>query len=125
MTFSGNFNPDIGIKFVRDELKKSGFFLNNKKTVIAPKSNKQCVTGIIVNKKPNIPCEYKKAVRQELYYCKKYGVSGHMTFKGILDTEEHYIQILLGKLNYILSVCRNDKEFIEYRDYLINIKNKF
>ena len=125
MTFSGNFNPDIVIKFVRDELKKSGFFLNNKKTVIVPKSNKQCVTGIIVNKKPNIPCEYKRAVRQEIYYCKKYGVSGHMTFKGILDTEEHYIQILLGKLNYILSVRRNDKEFIEYRDYLINIKNKF
>ena len=118
MTFSGNFNPNEVIKYVRFELRKMGFFLNNKKTIVAHKSNKQIVTGIIVNKKLNIPRKYKKDIRQAIYYCKKFGVYNHMESANINDTVESYILKLMGKVNYVLSVCPNDKEFMGYRNYL-------
>lgn len=118
MTFSGDFNPKAVINHVEVELKKIGLFLNSKKTVVARQSGKQIVTGIVVNKKINIPREYKKGVRQEIYYCKKFGIKNHMAFVNIDDTPETYVLKLLGKVNYILSVCPNDKEFIDYRNYL-------
>ena len=118
MTFSGNFNPNEVINYVRFELKKMGYFLNDKKTFVAHKSNKQIVTGIVVNQKLNIPRKYKKDIRQAIYYCKKFGVSKHIEFANINDTVESYVLKLLGKVNYVLSVCPNDNEFIEYRNYL-------
>ena len=118
MTFSGDFDPNEIIKYVELELRKKGFFLNNRKTVVARKSNKQIVTGIVVNKKLNIPRQYKKDIRQALYYCRKFGVESHMAYANITDTAERYILKLLGKVNYVLSVCPNDKEFVDYRNYL-------
>ncbi len=118
MTFSGSFNPKEVVTCVESELKKMGLFLNKKKTIVARRSNKQIVTGIVVNKKLNVPRQYKKDIRQALYYCKKFGVENHMASANINDTPEHYILKLLGKVNYVLSVCPNDKEFIDYRKYL-------
>ena len=118
MTFSGSFDPKEVIKCVESELKKMRLFLNKKKTIVARKSNKQIVTGIVVNEKLNIPRQYKKDIRQALYYCRKFGVENHMADANINDTNEHYILKLLGKVNYVLSVCPNDKEFIDSRDFL-------
>lgn len=118
MTFSGDFNPNEVIKYVRFELRKMGYFLNNKKTIVAHKSNKQIVTGIVVNQKLNISKKYKKDIRQAIYYCKKFGIENHMTSVNINDSTEGYILKLLGKVNYVLSVCPNNIEFIDYRKYL-------
>ena len=103
MTFSGNFNPKPVIKFVKKQLKNMGLYLNEKKTVIARKGQKQRVTGIVVNEKLGIPSEYKRRIRQEIYYCKKFGISSHLERMGRGDTDR-YLSKLLGKINYVLAV---------------------
>lgn len=121
MTFSGDFNPGEIIAFVKDELRKMGFYLNDSKTVVARKGQKQIVTGIVVNEKLNTPQEYRKKIRQELYYCKKFGMASHLQRKGLDISEKEYLRKLLGKVNYILSVDPENAEMQEYKTRLIDM----
>jgi len=118
MTFSGYFNEKEVISFVKAELKKMGFYLNDNKTVIAGKGQKQIVTGIIVNEKLNTPLSYRRKIRQELYYCKRFGIKSHLQRKKLSISEPDYLKKLLGKVNYVLSVDNTNKEMLGYRDWL-------
>ena len=73
MTFSGDFDEREIISFVKEELFKLGLFLKNRKTAVVPASKQQTVTGIVVNEKINIKKDYKKEIRQEMYYIKRWG----------------------------------------------------
>jgi len=48
---------------LKNEIKSAGFKLNNKKTVMQYKSNRQIVTGLVVNKKINVRKEYYRSAR--------------------------------------------------------------
>ena len=95
MTFSGSFDPHEVIAMVEPRLRAMGFFLNHKKTRILPAGQRQIVTGIVVNEKPALPAEALRALRQEVHFCKKFGVAGHMQHCGIAGTQQHYLQQLL------------------------------
>ena len=118
LTFSGNFDYDEVARFVTDELRKEGFFLNAKKTHVARNTSKQTVTGLVVNKKLNVPTAYRRAIRQEIYFCRKYGVEEHLRRSGKDCTAREYISVLCGKVSYVLSVCPGNEEFVQYREYL-------
>lgn len=120
MTFSGNFNHTEVIYFVKRELKKIGLYLNDSKTVVANKGQKQIVTGILVNEKINTPSLYRKKIRQELYYCKKFGIGSHLQKKQLDIGEQDYLQKLLGKVNYVLSVDATNSEMIGYKKWLVD-----
>ena len=124
MTFSGAFNHREVIEFVKEELKKMGFYLNDAKTTVARKGQKQIVTGIIVNEKINTSLSYRKKIRQELYYCKKFGVASHLQRKQPDISEQDYLKKLLGKVNYVLSVDAANVEMMGYKKWLID-KIKF
>lgn len=115
MTFSGVFEPSVLKCFVSGELGKLGFFLNGKKTVCVCKGQKMSVTGIVVNQKPNVASSYRKNIRQEMYYCKKYGIRSHLERKGNTYNETVYLRKLLGRVNYVLSVDSNNAEFLRYK----------
>ena len=66
MTFSGSFDENEVIVFVKEELQKLGLFLKTRKTAVIPATKRQTVTGIVVNEKINISKEYKKKIRQEM-----------------------------------------------------------
>ena len=119
MTFSGDFIPNDIIKMVKRELKKLGLNLNKKKTIVVKKGQKQTVTGIVVNEKLSVPNSYKKKIRQEMYYCIKFGVASHIKAINISETSENYISTLLGKINYVLSVEPNNTEMKQYREWLM------
>ena len=121
MTFSGMFDAKEVKQFIKKELKKEGFFLNDKKTVILHSGQKMEVTGIVVNEKLSIPKSYKKSLRQELYYCKKYGLKSHLKVSGIKEDPEKYRKELLGRVNYILSVEPGNKEMQGYREWIRGI----
>lgn len=121
MTFSGNFNPGNVIKYVTEELMKEGFFVNDKKTVVIHNGKRKEITGIVVNEKISIPNSYKKNLRQEIYYCKKYGIESHLHKRNLSETAGEYHKKLLGKVNYILSVEKNNEEFKGYREWLENM----
>ena len=120
MSFSGDFDPAEVIRFVRLELKKMGFLLNEQKTRIQCPSQQQSVTGIVVNEKLSIPAEYRRKMRQELYYCKKFGIQAHLQKTGLEIPEETYRMQLLGKVNYVLQVHPDDQYMLEARKRLSN-----
>ena len=78
MTFSGDFDPAEVVRFVRLESRKMGFLLNEQKTRIQRPGQQQTVTGIVVNEKLSIPADYRRKLRQELYYCRKFGIQEHL-----------------------------------------------
>ena len=118
MTFSGDFNPTEVVGFVRSELKKMGFLLNEQKTRVQKQSQQQSVTGIVVNEKPNVSAAYCRKLRQELYYCRKFGVEEHLRKVGLVMSEEAYLQHLMGRINYVLQIRGNDQELIGARQWV-------
>ena len=117
MTFSGDFNEKEIILFVKKELRKLGLFLKNRKTVVVPKTKRQIVTGVVVNEKINLTKEYKKKVRQEMYYINKFGIDEHLSRIGQADKTK-YINSLMGRIAFILQTIPKDKEFLEYKHKL-------
>ena len=117
MTFSGDFDEREIISFVKDELCKLGLFLKNRKTAVVSATKRQTVTGIVVNEKINITKDYKKQIRQEIYYIKKFGLDEHLNRLGISD-KQRYILSLKGRIAFVLQTIPNQHEFVEYKDFL-------
>lgn len=118
MTFSGDFDEVAVLHKAGAFLNELGFELNPKKTRTIDRSRCQTVTGIVVNDKPQIPREYRRALKREIYFCEKYGIRGHL--ERIQDKKylpmgeagiEKYKQVLRGKVNYVLSVNPEDAFF--------------
>ena len=63
MTFSGDFDEKAIISVVKDELRKLGLFLKNRKTAVIPSTKRQTVTGIVVNEKIGLTKEYKNKIK--------------------------------------------------------------
>lgn len=117
MTFSGCFDEREIISFVKGELRKLGLFLKNRKTAVISASKRQVVTGIVVNEKMNVTKDYKKTIRQEIYYIKKFGLDEHLKRLGISDKQQ-YVLSLKGRIAFVLQTIPNEYEFVEYKDFL-------
>ena len=119
MTFSGEFDEKEIITLVKEELRKLGLFLKNRKTALINNSKRQTVTGIVVNEKINLTKEYKKKIRQEIYYIEKFGLDNHAKNQGITDANG-YLVSLLGRIAFVIQTCPENCEFKRYRDILKN-----
>lgn len=124
MTFSGDFDPSPVIAFVREELKKRGFVLNDKKITVARTGRRKTVTGVVVNEKTSAPTALKKELRQTLYYCEKFGIESHMKRKGIEGDSCGFAASLLGRVNYVLYLEPYNTEMQTYRMFLLSIIKK-
>lgn len=117
MTFSGEFDARMVTNKVRGYLREMGFALNEEKTKRLAQHNRQMVTGIVVNQAAQAPAQYRKRLRQTLYYCEKFGVAEHLSFIGdarYLPFEEgikRYLDSLLGQVNFVLHVNPHDAYF--------------
>lgn len=116
MTFSGDFEPGALIERVRSELRTMGFFLNSKKTCVIRQGQCQQITGIVVNEKLHIPSVYKRKIRQEMHYCEKFGIVSHLASVKSGDRPAEYLQSLLGRINYVLSVEPGSRDFRRYKE---------
>ncbi len=121
MTFSGEFEAKEVIKEVEDALKKEGFFLNRKKTTFIKNGQRKEVTGIVVNEKLSVSKDYRRKIRSEVYYIKKYGVESHLSRIGNDMDELKYLMSLFGRINYVLSVSPGNEEMKNYRKTVRNI----
>lgn len=122
MTFSGDFNPTEVITKVREMLLKLGLHLNNDKIHVVDKSHNQSVTGIVVNEKVQISSNYRKKIRQEIYYIKKFGLNSHLHRIKYSGNERAYLNQLYGKILYVLQINSSDLEFDEYRKLILDFK---
>ena len=120
LTFSGDFNVKELIKIVKNTLAKYHFKLNYDKIRVIYHNQRQIVTGIVVNEKLSVKKDYKKKIRQEVYYIKKWGIDSHLKKINSLNKKK-YLNKLIGKINYVLQVEKDNLEFKEYLDFL-NLK---
>ncbi len=116
LTFAGEFNPHHLINRISDWLYEEGFSLNPQKTRVAYKNTRQEVTGIVVNSHMQVSKYTRKKIRQEVYFIKKYGLDSHLA--KIEETRQHYLNHLLGKINYACYINPKDKEMHEYYLYI-------
>ena len=118
MTFSGDFDEKELTKFAADLLGARGMTLNRKKTRVRTDAQRQRVTGLIVNERVRTDREYRRALRQELYYCQKYGVAAHMKRKNIASDPTAYARSLLGRVNRAMHFESNDAALARGRAFL-------
>lgn len=108
------------ISFVSNQLKSYDFQLHERKTRVLKRHNRQIVTGIVVNKKLSAPRRLKKALRQEVYYLFKFAETHvnrhHSNF-------QKYLNRLLGKVNWVLQVEKENAEFQTYRNQIKDLKS--
>lgn len=90
-------------KKLKSEIKRAGFSINEKKTRIQYKDSRQDVTGLIVNKKPNVKKEYWRTVKSQ---CHSLFHTGTFVKKIATGEVEGNINELEGQLNFIDQVDR-------------------
>lgn len=122
MTFSGN-TIDVNrlIAYVKMLVGTKHMHLNEDKTKVMGKGASQRVTGVVVNERLQVPKSYRDKVRQEVYYCIKFGFAEHMKRISLpewIKTPEVYQHHLLGKINFILQINPKDKQFLKYGVWL-------
>jgi RNA-directed DNA polymerase len=93
--------------------------LNESKTKVLRQSQKQYITGAVVNKKISADPMLKKSLRQQMYYIQKHGLDSHMHHSGIEDP--NYIHHLAGQIQWVLFLEKKNTEFKKYKDFLSSI----
>jgi len=116
MTFSGDFDAALLRRRVAGALQARGFTLHQQKTRLCTSNMRQMVTGVVVNETPQAAREYRRDLRQAVYYCKRYGVLSHLARRmGVAEADitpvqaQRYLQSLLSKLHFVLQLRPDDK----------------
>lgn len=122
LSFSGDFDEKELIKKVKETIEKFNFKINQSKTKLMTAGSRQTVTGIVVNEKPQVVFHKRNALRQAMYYIKKFGIDEHRVYKEI--NQDNYLEHLLGKINFVLQINPKDLEFLDYKSFLIDLKAK-
>ena len=122
LSFSGNFNFKELLDFVTHSVNSIGLTINDEKTKLMTANMRQTITGIVVNNKPQVVFQKRNELRKSLYYIKKFGINNHILHQGI--KQKHYYEHLIGKVNFILHINPNDKEFKDYKAFLFGLKQE-
>lgn len=119
LTFSTNNkdfcnNKNKFLKKLRNEIRRSGFRINKKKTRIQYENMRQSVTGVVVNKKLNVSTNYYKETR---------AMANHLYRNGIfyIDGKEGSIGRLEGRFAFINQLDKyNNNIGVNYREIMSN-----
>lgn len=85
-------------KDLASEIRRSGFYINSKKTRILYHSSRQDVTGLVVNRKPSVKKDYWRLVRSQ---CHQLFMTGSFFEEIDNDFVTGSVSSLEGKLNFI------------------------
>jgi RNA-directed DNA polymerase len=125
---------NVGLS-VLNVINKNKFKINTDKTHLQHKSNRQLVTGLVVNKFPNVNRKYVRNIRAMLHNWEK---SDYDTVqKRYLEdfakkkhrypdkSEPRFLDFLRGKIEYLGMVRRNNRENYQhpiYRSFMIQFQ---
>jgi len=87
---------------IYETIEQHGFVPNTKKTTILRRTNRQSVTGVVVNDHPSVPKTILRRVRQQIYYCNKFGIKEHCESLGI--PPGRFLKNVRGYIGYISRV---------------------
>lgn len=83
MSFSGNKEILQYSEHLRSIIERYHFRINEKKTCYYQDPYRKIVTGLVVKEKEVcIPKKFKRKLRQEIYYCRQFGVQRHLENTG-------------------------------------------
>ncbi len=116
LSFSGDFDEKPLKSLINQYIGELGLQINDSKTRVMLPNSRQIVTGIVVNKIPQVPFCKRNKLRQNIYFIKKFGIKNHIKHEGI--TQSNYIEHLLGQVSFILHINPKDEEFKSYQRYL-------
>ncbi|HHP0461915.1 TPA: retron Ec67 family RNA-directed DNA polymerase/endonuclease [Vibrio harveyi] len=88
-------------KTLRNEIRRSGFSINSKKTRIQYKDSRQDVTGLVVNQKVNVSSDYARLTKA---MCNSLYTRGFYTKEVNGQLVHGTIKQLYGRLNFIDSI---------------------
>jgi hypothetical protein len=101
LTFSGNDPKALGglMRSTRTILGAEGFVEAEAKTKVQHRAGRQEVTGVVVNTKPSVPREERRALRAILYNAAKHGIEsqnrgGHASFAAHLRGRVAYVAMI-------------------------------
>lgn len=117
ITLSGNYDLTSIIFNVKEIIRNHGFEINEKKTRLYTGKHRKIVTGIIVKENGlSVPREYKRKLRQEIYYCKKFGVEQHLK-NTKASKVVNFKEFMYGKAYYIKMIePRTGEKFLKQLD---------
>jgi len=92
---------------IKNILSDEGYRLNKDKTHIMVGKQRKIVTGLLVSDKVKVLGKYKRSFRQEIYYCKKFGIASHLRAIGKGDITG-FKEYMYGKAYFI---CMVEKEY--------------
>ncbi|MFC6101223.1 reverse transcriptase domain-containing protein [Olivibacter domesticus] len=119
LTFSGEVKSLKLKNLVEAELNKLGLELNPDKTKLRKFSQRQMVTGIVVNEKTQIPKFERNFIRNEVHFLTRFGLKDHL--RKTKNKRENYLLHLLGKINFALHINPADKKMESYRSQVQKI----
>ncbi len=123
LVFSGQILDGVREK-AEEELQTLGFFLHEGKTCLRRDGRRQMVTGLVVNHGLHVPAEDRRAVRQAVYYCRRFGVEDHLRRTGREETPQAYLDHLLGWTGYILMADPSDAAAERDRQWLLEERRR-
>lgn len=120
MTFSGHFPGNTAREVIdktRGFLLRLGFELNQKKTRLIRRGCRQEVTGYTVNDRVRTSKDYRRKLRQEWYYIRKFGLEEHLkTLLGtshVTDAQKNsYLQSFTGRIAHVLRTDPQNTVFL-------------
>lgn len=118
LSFSSNTDLSLFIEQIESIILEENFKINKNKFRLQKWYERQMVTGLVVNTKVNVPRKYYRQIKQEIFYCKRYGVASHMEKRGYIYSNYKYH--LYGKALYIKMINpEKGKKLIEELDEIL------
>ena len=112
------------IAFVKAILREYGMRLNKEKTAYITPGHRHLVCGVLTDEKVNAPLAYRRCIRQEMRFCMKHGIDGHLGYlkahRKIPEgtTIYDYAKRLYGQVNFVLHLDPGNAEFQTYGAFL-------
>lgn len=121
MAFSGEYIPHKFIDIANGVITDFGLSLNETKSRLHTRPGKRIVTGLSVSgNEIRLPRSYKRKLKQELFYIRKYGFVSHISKKKI--KHPFYLESLIGKLNFLSQAEPNNQFAYDSLTYLHELK---
>ena len=125
LAFSGkSIKPEI-TEYVAKIIMECGFDINVDKIKLYKGDGAKILTGVsLANGKIRVPRDYRRNLKQELYFIQHYGIGEHMRRKKI--NNPHYLESIIGKTEFLLMLEPDNEFALSSMEYLrILYKQKY
>jgi RNA-directed DNA polymerase len=118
LTFSGKKIHFKLIILVEKIVFMYGLNINHEKTRLKHEHGSRIITGIAINNgRLSVPGKFKRALKNEIYFIRRFGLLSHMSNQKI--HRPNYLQSLLGKIGFWLYIEPTNEYAISARELII------